>query len=556
METIAACGFEGRAPPPGEHSFTTSLVEVLEDWKDAPFFSITMLHSEVLRVLMRRRKEKCRNGQKLEWRSTPVHINNFTHPRTMGIELCKRSLVDADGFPLNQSAEAIEDLLQQPGSLTSATYLDLMSLSCDALEQTLRIGLSPEDQSISSSSGPSSSGDVSAEGSSTLKLPHMLVSIALDQDQPLPNAEACRRWLCAFPGLAKHVKVEGVYDSYSTILLLSIPVVIWNMMPDHPACQPIAYVTSRNLTLDVPEQDAADFVSLTSPTQISSATSRTPMRTISSSEDGHTAQMQKQRMPVSPRVQPWHEKMMTNEQDHDLNMSESQLKQLQILDSLPLMFDFGMRAHLKATSTSNVQQEASFSNFPTYSSAVPSTVTSLITSGSNFTAGARSAVTAQPIGAPDPSNMSGFSSVVPSRPSPPGDLKHGSAMNLPGVDTQVENSVPRTCTNCFTEMTAPWRRDPDRHDLCGACGHFLKLDDILRPLSLKTDVIKKRRQSKSQSANERMDHDSPENAVGPSKAQFANIGMRETGVGSAAGVGMIRGEAKGVDGVSTGLPGR
>jgi hypothetical protein len=31
MEVIAACGFETIAPPPGEHSFTASLIEVLEN---------------------------------------------------------------------------------------------------------------------------------------------------------------------------------------------------------------------------------------------------------------------------------------------------------------------------------------------------------------------------------------------------------------------------------------------------------------------------------------------------------------------------------------------
>jgi hypothetical protein len=44
METIAACGFESRAPPPGEHSFTTTLTEVLQDWVNTPSFSVTMLH--------------------------------------------------------------------------------------------------------------------------------------------------------------------------------------------------------------------------------------------------------------------------------------------------------------------------------------------------------------------------------------------------------------------------------------------------------------------------------------------------------------------------------
>jgi hypothetical protein len=250
METIAACGFEGRALLPGEHSFTTSLIEVLQDWANAPSFSVTMLHSEVLRVLMRRRKEKCTNGQKLEWRSTPVHMTNFTHARTIGIELCKRSLIDTDSFPSIQSSQPIEDLLQSDIGLTSATYLDLMSLGCDALEERLSINHETREPSAEIIPTSTSASKLSGEVTSTLKLPHMLISITLDEDQPLPNPEACRRWICAFPGLAKHVKIEGIFTSYSTVIILSIPVVIWNMLPDNPACQSISYVTSRNLIVD------------------------------------------------------------------------------------------------------------------------------------------------------------------------------------------------------------------------------------------------------------------------------------------------------------------
>ncbi|KAN0119399.1 hypothetical protein V8E51_001607 [Hyaloscypha variabilis] len=94
---------------------------------------------------------------------------------------------------------------------------------------------------------------------------------------------------------------------------------------------------------------------------------------------------------------------------------------------------------------------------------------------------------------PDPSNMSGFSSVVPSRPSSPGGSKHGSSTNLAGAaGAQGENGVPTTCTNCFTQTTPLWRRNPEGHPLCNACGLFLKLHGVVRPLSLKTDVIKKR----------------------------------------------------------------
>ena len=75
---------------------------------------------------------------------------------------------------------------------------------------------------------------------------------------------------------------------------------------------------------------------------------------------------------------------------------------------------------------------------------------------------------------------SGFSSNVPSRPGSPG-FKNGD-----------QNGVPTTCTNCFTQTTPLWRRNPEGHPLCNACGLFLKLHGVVRPLSLKTDVIKKR----------------------------------------------------------------
>ncbi|KAG2231322.1 hypothetical protein BDF21DRAFT_427722 [Thamnidium elegans] len=51
------------------------------------------------------------------------------------------------------------------------------------------------------------------------------------------------------------------------------------------------------------------------------------------------------------------------------------------------------------------------------------------------------------------------------------------------------------CTNCATTTTPLWRRNPEGHSLCNACGLFLKLHGVVRPLSLKTDVIKKRNRS-------------------------------------------------------------
>lgn len=79
---------------------------------------------------------------------------------------------------------------------------------------------------------------------------------------------------------------------------------------------------------------------------------------------------------------------------------------------------------------------------------------------------------------------SGFNSTAPSRPGSPGPKSGGSVAG--------ENGVPTTCTNCFTQTTPLWRRNPEGQPLCNACGLFLKLHGVVRPLSLKTDVIKKR----------------------------------------------------------------
>ncbi|KAF1358949.1 hypothetical protein EJ07DRAFT_122206 [Lizonia empirigonia] len=75
---------------------------------------------------------------------------------------------------------------------------------------------------------------------------------------------------------------------------------------------------------------------------------------------------------------------------------------------------------------------------------------------------------------------SGFNSAAPSRPQSPSGTKPG------------EGGASTTCTNCFTQTTPLWRRNPEGAPLCNACGLFLKLHGVVRPLSLKTDVIKKR----------------------------------------------------------------
>lgn len=63
------------------------------------------------------------------------------------------------------------------------------------------------------------------------------------------------------------------------------------------------------------------------------------------------------------------------------------------------------------------------------------------------------------------------------------------------------------CTNCHTKTTPLWRRNPEGKPLCNACGLFLKLHGVVRPLSLKTDVIKKRQRNSSKRGRKKTDGD-------------------------------------------------
>ncbi|KAL6721883.1 Sodium- and chloride-dependent GABA transporter 1 [Lecanora helva] len=132
------------------------------------------------------------------------------------------------------------------------------------------------------------------------------------------------------------------------------------------------------------------------------------------------------------------------------------------------------RTHASSTSISDMRNRG---NDPTRQQKIPRT--SSTPNAVNL--GHQAAMQGHPQSSPNSPPLSGYSSMAPSRPASPGGSKAGD-----------NNGVPTTCTNCFTQTTPLWRRNPEGHPLCNACGLFLKLHGVVRPLSLKTDVIKKR----------------------------------------------------------------
>lgn len=106
----------------------------------------------------------------------------------------------------------------------------------------------------------------------------------------------------------------------------------------------------------------------------------------------------------------------------------------------------------------------------------------------------------------------------------------------PAKDAAKDGGKDTRCSNCHTKTTPLWRRDPVGNPLCNACGLFLKLHGVVRPLSLKTDVIKKRqrntntsKQSKSSSPNLEDPRQTRKTLASIGAKKRSNVNLRDTG---------------------------
>ncbi|KAK4176073.1 pah7 homeobox protein encoded by the pah7 protein [Triangularia setosa] len=208
-ETISASSWDAIAPDPGRYSFTNTLIEVLDEWRGKTF-SAAMLHAEILARLKHPRPILI-NGKHFEARSTPVHFMMTSNHKAPSIEICR---------------------LVPPKPAKSRR--GIASSSVPTGRNWHQPFPSSMDDMIPMTSEPNEDE------------PHVMISLALEDDQKL-DLNAWEEWLASFPALAKFVKVQGVFKSHSTLLLLSLPVMVWDFLPDDPACSFVAFIRSNNL---------------------------------------------------------------------------------------------------------------------------------------------------------------------------------------------------------------------------------------------------------------------------------------------------------------------
>jgi hypothetical protein len=79
-------------------------------------------------------------------------------------------------------------------------------------------------------------------------LTQVVISIQVDEGQIL-NSYDMQEWIRDVPILAETVQIHAVVKSYSTLVIMSIPVAVWNLLPDDPAVTFVGFATSGNLLL-------------------------------------------------------------------------------------------------------------------------------------------------------------------------------------------------------------------------------------------------------------------------------------------------------------------
>lgn len=212
-ETISASSWDAIAPDPGRYSFTNALIEVLGEWRHKTF-SAAMLHAEILARLKHPRPILI-NGKRFEARATPVHFMMTSDHRAPSIEMSR---------------------ILSPELLPPSPARD------------------PSPERLPVGRGPVIDGECYTEPNEDS--PHVLISLALEDDQRL-DLNAWEQWLSSFPALAKYVKVQGVFKSHSTLLLLSMSVSVWDLLPEDQACSFVAFIRSNNLIKNPKEVERA-----------------------------------------------------------------------------------------------------------------------------------------------------------------------------------------------------------------------------------------------------------------------------------------------------------
>ena len=221
---LAACGFETSAPGPGPHSFTNALIKELRDMSTLDFpFAVNMLHQRVVARLVHYSPQYSSvvpslpllgSGQPPpERRATPVYISLGRDFRQKSIPLRSfHSIHTSRGCSTASS-----------GSTAQSKAEDTDDPQRDRTASAIKRLLGDD------------------------KAPKVLLAINLHGEHWQNLEHAFVDWLKDMPVLATSINIEAIFHGLSTMIILSMPIAVWDLFPEHPSCSFVGFVHSSNL---------------------------------------------------------------------------------------------------------------------------------------------------------------------------------------------------------------------------------------------------------------------------------------------------------------------
>lgn len=202
-ELIAACGFNNFANGVGRHSFTHALTTELRLLSSYPKFTAAVLYNRILCRLQNWMPE----GRELQ--KAPLHVvltQNQALPSSIQLSVTPK--------PKPESM-TLQSPLQSLGSPSPNSFA--------SNERT--------DSDQDSDSSP-----ISSLLSADEQFPRILLSVRLKEDMvPELSADLFSEWLRMMPVVANSITVEAGFDSFSTLILVSMPTPIWVCLGKDPA---------------------------------------------------------------------------------------------------------------------------------------------------------------------------------------------------------------------------------------------------------------------------------------------------------------------------------
>jgi hypothetical protein len=224
-ELLSACAYNSTANGVGPYSFTNALVIELKELSKRPSFSVGELYSNIYRRIQNRMPEDGR-----ERHPPPIHLaltQENLFPRSIQLSVC-RVPGDLNAKPLNNFLEFNSSLDHNIDRGEAVS-----SLARAYSHSTSHSGYHMRDSEMSSCDA---------------KVPRLTFAVRLKDTLRASelSEDLFKEWLRTIPAVVEEVKVEAGFDSFSSLLIVSLPIAMSLYIPRDPAIICLGPVTSFN----------------------------------------------------------------------------------------------------------------------------------------------------------------------------------------------------------------------------------------------------------------------------------------------------------------------